>query len=91
MRAGERRPARDHLVKHRADGKEVRRRIELFAAKLLRRHVADRAEDPPAGQVLHRCGALGGGFRANAFARPKSSSFGAPSGVTMMFSGLMSR
>ena len=42
-----------HLVEHRAKRKQVGAGIQFFAARLLRRHISDRAErSTRAGQVL---------------------------------------
>ena len=43
-RATERQRARRHLVQHDAEREEVGARVELLAARLLRRHVRDRAD-----------------------------------------------
>ena len=39
----ERRPRRGHLIEQHAEGKQVRAHVEIFAARLLRRHVRHRA------------------------------------------------
>ncbi len=45
--------ARRHLVQHRAEGKQIAPRIQLLRARLLRRHISDRAErGTGTGQVL---------------------------------------
>ena len=45
--AGERAPAGVHLVEHRAEAEDVGPAVDVFAAQLLRRHVAGGAEDRP--------------------------------------------
>ena len=38
-------PRREHLEQQAADGKQIRARIDVGAADLLRRHIARRADD----------------------------------------------
>ena len=75
----ERRLAREHLVEQHAEREHVRTRVDLLAARLLRRHVPDRAHhDACLGLEL-----VGRQRRRRArvsawpvsFARPKSSTF----------------
>ena len=51
----ERRFARDHLVQHQPEGKEIAARVRLPAVEQLRRHVLDRAEDLPLLGHLPEC------------------------------------
>ena len=51
--AGKRLPARRHLVKNRAEGKQIGPRIQGVSAQLLWRHVGHGADD---GSRLGQCG-----------------------------------
>ena len=86
-------PAGQHLVEHAAECPDVRALVDRLPARLLRAHVGGRAEDRPAcvPPVDRRRLADGDARRPPAFARPKSSTFTTPSGVTLMFAGLRSR
>ena len=87
--------ARRHLVEDRAERELVRPEVHGPPARLLRRHVADRAHDGARLRLLRRrpsarrdaC-SVGA---TNSFARPKSSSLTKPSFETMTFSGFRSR
>src|SRR5262245_17060004 len=58
-RAGEGRHARHHLIKHYAEAEDVRPRIHLLAASLLRRHITRRAHYYPSrGVVPDQCRSL---------------------------------
>ena len=95
-RAGKTLPAGRHLVEHDAERKEIGARIEVLAARLLRRHVRDGAD----GRPRHARELLGGLRRRidRACVSPARASRGrsrAPSpgrdAVRKMFAGLMSR
>ena len=52
----ERLPARDHLVEHGAERKDVRPRVGFLAFELFRRHVLHRAEDRAGRRVVPTLG-----------------------------------
>ena len=93
-----------HLVEHDAEREQIGARVELFAARLFRRHVRDRAHGAArARQVVFRRGAIASAWRWRPpirrrcrfagvrFARPKSRIFAGPRSTRKMFAGLMSR
>ena len=96
-RAGEGQLAGDHLVEHDAEREDVAAVVDRLPAGLLRAHVAQGAEDEAGlglGERLHVGDALRrprGAVGSRSLARPKSRILAWPSGVTTMFSGLMSR
>ena len=89
-------PCGQHLEEHRPERPDISARVDDFAARLLGRHVGRRAAagevtvgelstasaGPESDLTLGSCGAL---------ARPKSRTFTAPSGRTLMLAGLRSR
>ena len=88
--------ARHHLVQHAAQRKNVAAAIDLLAADLLGRHVADGAQNRAGFRLGRRDtsrsapspdGDAGRSIRA----RPKSRTFTRPSAVRKMFSGFRSR
>ena len=91
----ERLPARQHLVKDRAEREDVRARGRRQPPHLFGRHVAhrphDRARSPCDPRPSARSSARREATASILFARPKSRIFTWPSRVTKRFSGFRSR
>ena len=103
--AGKGNRAGGHFVEHHAERKQIRARVEFFAAGLLRRHVGDRAHRAAgAGELLvaeHADSRCAWRWRPRirrreastgvSFARPKSRIFAWPRSTRKILAGLMSR
>ena len=84
----ERALAGGHLVDNQAEGKLVRRGIQVLSFRLLRAHVGEVPTACPVGYAWH----LSARWRTAAcLASPKSRIFTRPSRVTRMFAGFRSR
>ena len=89
--AWKRHTAGQHFVQHTAECPDVGALVDRLPSRLLRTHVGRRAEDGPFLRAARRSPSAIATSPVAAFARPKSSTFTTPSGVTLMFAGLRSR
>ena len=97
-RAIEGQPAGRHLIKDRAQRKQVGARIDFLATRLLRRHISDRAHGRSgrgqvrrSGRVLRGANRFHFHFAARQLGQPEVEDFHLPARRRRIFAGLMSR
>jgi len=94
--AAKRQRARSHLVKHYAQRKTIRTRVQILARACSGEHIRHRSSVLPglvrcASLKASRLASMASPLRAMTLARPKSSTFARPRLVIKIFAGLISR